>query len=63
MSDHIKHPANAKKWNEEIDFPEENETGLPIVTMPVNLFLDDTSTHKSRRWKALHCIQMQLSGI
>ncbi|XP_078318513.1 uncharacterized protein LOC111104890 [Crassostrea virginica] len=31
--------------------------------MPVNIFLDDTSTTKSKRWLPLHCIQMQLSGI
>lgn len=34
----------------------------PIVTVPVNLFFDDTSTHRSKRWLALHCVQMQLAG-
>ncbi|XP_061186754.1 uncharacterized protein LOC133194862 isoform X2 [Saccostrea echinata] len=36
---------------------------MPILTVPVNLFLDDTSTHRSKKWLALHCIQLQLSGI
>lgn len=34
----------------------------PIVTVPVNLFFHDTSTHRSKRWLALHCVQMQLAG-
>lgn len=34
----------------------------PIVTVPVNLFFDDTSTHRSKRWLTLHCVQMQLAG-
>ncbi|XP_078341811.1 uncharacterized protein LOC111114859 isoform X2 [Crassostrea virginica] len=40
-----------------------NDSRTPIVTLPLNIFLDDTSTHRSKRWLALHCIQMQLSGV
>lgn len=35
----------------------------PIYTLPVNLFMDDTSANKSKKWKALHCVQMQLAGL
>lgn len=59
----ISHPADADKWRNGINFPV-NEDGIPpTVTMPINLFLDDTSTHRSKRWLPLHCIQMQLSGL
>ena len=44
------------------DFTLHSKNEKPIVTMPVNIFLDDTSTTKSKRWLPLHCIQMQLSG-
>ncbi|CAG2238810.1 unnamed protein product [Mytilus edulis] len=58
----ITHPSNGKRWTEEIPFTELKEDGTPVVTMPLNLFLDDTSTHKSKRWLPLHCVQMQLTG-
>lgn len=58
----ITHPANAEKWKGEIDFGGNEHLDLPIVQLPVNLFLDDTSTHRSRQWMAFHCIQMQLAG-
>ncbi|CAG2217414.1 unnamed protein product [Mytilus edulis] len=38
-------------------------SNLPVVTVPINIFIDDTSANKSRRWDALHCIQTQLAGI
>ncbi|XP_052075508.1 uncharacterized protein LOC127712964 [Mytilus californianus] len=59
----VTHPANGKKWTEEIPFAQQKEDGTPVVTMPLNLFLDDTSTHKSKRWLPLHCVQMQLTGL
>ena len=62
VSENIKHPSNAKKWTQQINFNDVTENGTPKITIPINLFLDDTSTHKSRRWKPLHCVQMQMSG-
>lgn len=35
----------------------------PVYTVPLNLFMDDTSANKSKKWKPLHCIQLQLAGI
>lgn len=40
-----------------------SNTRKPIVTVPVNHFFDDTSTHRSKKWLALHCVQMQLADI
>ncbi|XP_062599983.1 uncharacterized protein LOC134261573 [Saccostrea cucullata] len=37
--------------------------GLPVYTLPLNLFMDDTSANKSKKWKPLHCLQLQLAGI
>ncbi|XP_033731106.1 uncharacterized protein LOC117320703 [Pecten maximus] len=37
--------------------------GLPIINVPVNVFMDDLSSNKSRRWSPLHSIQMQLAGL
>ncbi|CAG2198771.1 unnamed protein product [Mytilus edulis] len=34
-----------------------------VYTVPVNFFMDDTSSNVSKRWSPLHCIQMQLAGI
>ncbi|VDH93719.1 Hypothetical predicted protein [Mytilus galloprovincialis] len=59
----IRHPANGKKWIEDINFNYKTQDGQSLITIPFNMFPDDTSTHKSRRWMPLHCIQMQLSGI
>ncbi|CAC5357348.1 unnamed protein product [Mytilus coruscus] len=59
----ISHPANGKKWIEDVNFNCKTQDGQSLITIPFNMFLDDTSTHKSRRWMPLHCIQMQLSGI
>ncbi|XP_078326415.1 uncharacterized protein LOC111111074 isoform X3 [Crassostrea virginica] len=33
------------------------------IAVPVNLFIDDTSTNVSRRWLPMHCAQMQLAGV
>ncbi|XP_062613603.1 uncharacterized protein LOC134275343 [Saccostrea cucullata] len=63
QTDVISHPADAEKWRSDINFHKDDNSNPPIVTLPVNLFLDDTSTHKSKRWLPLHCIQMQLSGL
>ncbi|XP_063425521.1 uncharacterized protein LOC134709284 [Mytilus trossulus] len=63
ISDIITHPANGKKWIEDLNFNSKTPDGQSLITIPFNMFLDDTSTHKSRRWMPLHCIQMQLSGI
>ncbi|XP_069109518.1 uncharacterized protein [Argopecten irradians] len=62
-SEVLSHPANARRWKEELDFPAVDDDERPVVNVPVNLFLDDTGVHKSRQWKALHCIQMQDSGL
>lgn len=35
----------------------------PVYTVPLNLFMDDTSANKSKKWKPLHCRQLQLAGI
>lgn len=35
----------------------------PVYTVPLNLFMDDTSANKSKKWKPLHCTQLQLAGI
>ena len=61
-SEVIRHPANGKKWIEDLNFNCQTQDGESIITIPFNMFLDDTATHKSRRWMPLHCIQMQLSG-
>ena len=37
--------------------------GRPIVTVPVNLFMDDLSANQSKRWSCLHAAQMQLAGL
>nr|XP_022293442.1 uncharacterized protein LOC111104031 [Crassostrea virginica] len=36
---------------------------LPVWTLPINIFIDDTSANRSKRWLGLHCIQMQLAGL
>ncbi|XP_055997292.1 uncharacterized protein LOC125675581 [Ostrea edulis] len=36
---------------------------IPKLSIPVNLFIDDTSTNISRRWLPMHCAQMQLAGV
>nr|XP_034308999.1 uncharacterized protein LOC117683581 isoform X2 [Crassostrea gigas] len=36
---------------------------IPKVSIPVNLFIDDTSTNVSKRWQPMHCAQMQLAGV
>lgn len=38
-------------------------TGLPVITVPLNLFMDDMSANQSKRWSPLHAIQGQLSGL
>lgn len=58
----IGHPAQAAKWKTDINFNDDRVNDLPVVHIPINLFLDDTATHKSRQWMALHCIQMQIAG-
>lgn len=35
---------------------------IPQISVPVNLFIDDTSTNVSKRWQPMHCAQMQLAG-
>ncbi|XP_062587706.1 uncharacterized protein LOC134249366, partial [Saccostrea cucullata] len=35
------------------------ESLSPVWTLPVNIFIDDTSANRSKRWLGLHCIQMQ----
>ncbi|XP_069117410.1 uncharacterized protein [Argopecten irradians] len=37
--------------------------GKPIVTIPVNIFIDDLATNQSRRWLPLHAVQMQVAGL
>ncbi|XP_052076581.1 uncharacterized protein LOC127714542 [Mytilus californianus] len=59
----IGHPAQAEKWKTDINFNNDRVDDLPVVHIPINLFLDDTATHKSRQWMALHCIQMQIAGL
>ena len=34
-----------------------------VINVPINLFLDDTSANRSKRWMPLHCVQMQPSGV
>ncbi|XP_033760463.1 uncharacterized protein LOC117342414 isoform X2 [Pecten maximus] len=34
-----------------------------VQCFPVNLFFDDTSANKSKKWNALHCIQLQMAGL
>ncbi|XP_062568513.1 uncharacterized protein LOC134230696 [Saccostrea cucullata] len=38
------------------------ESLSPVWTLPVNIFIDDTSANRSKRWLGLHCIQMQPTG-
>ncbi|CAC5359290.1 unnamed protein product [Mytilus coruscus] len=38
-------------------------TGLPVITVNLNLFMDDMSANQSKRWSPLHAIQGQLSGL
>nr|XP_022307949.1 uncharacterized protein LOC111113947 [Crassostrea virginica] len=44
------------------DKPEKDST-VPQISIPVNLFIDDTSTNVSKRWQPLHCAQIQLAGV
>lgn len=32
------------------------------LSVPLNLFIDDTSTNISRKWLPMHCAQIQLAG-
>ena len=36
---------------------------LPVVQVPMNLFADDTSGNKSRKWKPIHGLQCQTAGL
>lgn len=36
---------------------------LPVVNVPINLFIDDLSANQSRRWAPLHAVQGQISGL
>lgn len=36
---------------------------IPICTLPVNIFIGDTSAIRSKRWLGLHCVQMQPAGL
>ena len=35
---------------------------FPVWTLPVKIFVDDTSANRSKSWLGLHCIQMQPAG-
>nr|XP_022310275.1 uncharacterized protein LOC111115731 [Crassostrea virginica] len=39
------------------------ETDKPVINLPLNIFIDDLSANKSRRWSPLHAVQTQLSGL
>ena len=43
--------------------PDIQDHRYPIYTLPANLFMDDTSVNKSKTWKVLHYVQMQLAGL
>lgn len=45
-----------------VEKPKENSK-IPQISVPVNLFIDDTSTNVSKRWQPMHCAQMQLAGV
>ncbi|CAG2194116.1 unnamed protein product [Mytilus edulis] len=52
--------------NEEIEEILQSSTlwrGLPVVSVPINLFMDDLSANQSRRWSPLHAVQGQISGL
>nr|XP_022303905.1 uncharacterized protein LOC111111306 isoform X2 [Crassostrea virginica] len=42
---------------------DQNQDNKAKIAVPVNLFIDDTSTNVSRRWLPMHCAQMQLAGV
>ncbi|XP_069105899.1 uncharacterized protein [Argopecten irradians] len=37
--------------------------GSAIVSVPLNIFIDDLSADQSRRWSPLHAVQMQIAGL
>ena len=37
--------------------------GIPVVNVPINLFMDDLSANTSRRWAPIHAVQGQIAGL
>lgn len=37
--------------------------GKPIIKVPLNLFIDDMSANRSKRWAPMHAVQAQASGL
>ena len=36
---------------------------MPVVNIPVNIFVDDTSGNKSKKWNPYHLWTLQVAGI
>ncbi|CAC5375471.1 unnamed protein product [Mytilus coruscus] len=48
---------------ENIAILKENAGGRPVIHMPVNVFIDDTSGNKSRKWNPYHLWTVQMAGL